>query len=287
MKKTEYELIDCGGSRKLEKFGQIILDRPAPHAIWKKNLSSEDWYKRNGIFFRNKDRASVWYSQDESLLDEWKIKIDGIEMILKPALNGQIGIFPEQLPNWQLLKKTVKNAKKDLKILNGFAYTGIANLFALYPDTEHKVEITHVDAAKSAITWAKNNAVNSGFGEKPIRWIVDDIVNFMEKEKKRENFYDIIILDPPAFGRTKDGKSWSFAKNFGHLLELTRDLLSDNPELVIISCHAPEINASKLAEMVLDLGLPEEGTVTSKELVLSYANGKLPAGTSVTWESIS
>lgn len=285
MKKTEYELIDCGENRKLEKFGEIILDRPAPQAIWKKTLTSQNWDKSNGVFLRNKDHDSLWSSQNKSIPGEWKIKIDGIETILKPALNGQIGIFPEQLPNWQLLKKTVKNTQKNLKILNGFAYTGIANLFALHPHIDYKVEITHVDAAKSAITWAKKNAANSGLEDKPIRWIVDDIVHFMEKEKKRKKFYDIIILDPPAFGRTKEGKKWSFTKDFRHLLQLTKDLLSDNPSLVIISCHSPEINASILANMLTNLGLPTEGTITSKELVLSYANRNLPSGTSATWKS--
>ena len=182
--KKNYELLDCGDGRKLEKFGSVILDRPCPQGSWKKG-NKDIWHNKNGIFFRNKGRDNAWFSKDNSIPEEWEIELDGIKVLLEPASNGQVGIFPEQLPNWKLLKRTVENSGKDLKILNGFAYTGVANLFALSANTDKLVEITHVDAAKSAVSRARKNIENAGYSDKPVRWIVDDIVTFMEKEKKK------------------------------------------------------------------------------------------------------
>lgn len=284
MKITDYELLDCGAGRKLEKFGNIIVDRPAPHAIMKKEMTSEQWYLRNGIFFRNKGRPSAWYSQNDTLPKEWEMELDGIKILLKPSTNGQVGIFPEQLPNWRLLRDTVEKSQRYLNILNGFSYTGVANLFALSAQTQKNIEITHVDAAKSAVNWAKKNADNAGFEDRPVRWIVDDILSFMEKEKRRKKSYDIIILDPPAYGRTKNGKEWSLKRDLKHLLELTRDLLSNNPALVIISCHDPQIDEKDLADMLAQTGLPSNGEITSMQLNLETEKGLiLPSGITANW----
>ncbi len=282
--KNDYELLDCGDGRKLEKFGAVILDRPCPQASWKKG-NKDIWHNKNGIFFRNKGRDNAWYSKDNSMPEEWEVEIDGVKVLLEPAPSGQVGIFPEQLPNWRLLKDVASNTKNDLKMLNGFAYTGIANLFALSAETDHKIEITHVDAAKSAVNKARKNVELNVFDKKPVRWIADDIVTFMEKEKRREKTYDIIILDPPAFGRTKSGKSWTLKKDLPYLLELAADILSDFPELVIISCHDPEINNSDLEKMIRNLELPENGTIYSKELVLRSNDNDLPSGNTVVWRS--
>ena len=282
--KNDYELLDCGDGRKLEKFGAVILDRPCPQASWKKG-NKDIWHNKSGIFFRNKGRDNAWYSKDNSMPEEWEVEIDGVKVLLEPAPSGQVGIFPEQLPNWRLLKDVASNTKNDLKMLNGFAYTGIANLFALSAETDHKIEITHVDAAKSAVNKARKNVELNVFDKKPVRWIADDIVTFMEKEKRREKTYDIIILDPPAFGRTKSGKSWTLKKDLPYLLELAADILSDFPELVIISCHDPEINNSDLEKMIRNLELPENGTIYSKELVLRSNDNDLPSGNTVVWRS--
>ena len=279
----DYELLDCGDGRKLERFGDVILDRPCPQASWKKG-DKEIWHRKSGIFFRNKGRPSAWYSQDDTLPEEWTIELDGIDILLKPAANGQVGIFPEQLLNWRLLKKTVEKSSKSLKILNGFSYTGVANLFALSANTDKKTEITHVDAAKSAVSWARKNSENAGFSKKPVRWIVDDIVTFMEKEKRREKTYDIIILDPPAFGRTKNGKKWTLKKDLPYLLELAGSILSDSPSLFMISCHDPETDMKELYQLLRNTGLPENGEILSSELILRSSTGQvLPSGISSNW----
>jgi 23S rRNA (cytosine1962-C5)-methyltransferase len=281
--KNDYELLDCGDGRKLEKFGAVILDRPCPQASWKKE-NKDIWHNKNGIFFRNKGRDNAWYSKDDSMPAEWEIELDEIKVLIDPAPNGQVGIFPEQLQNWRLLKKTVADSQKDLKVLNGFSYTGIANLFALSAQTENQVEITHVDAAKSAVNKARKNVELNGFGEKPVRWIVDDIVSFMEKEKRREKTYDIIILDPPAFGRTKSGKRWELKKDLPRLLELAESILSYDPQLFMISCHDPETDIPELEKMINDLNLPGNGEIQSSELNLKTFSGKiLHSGISVNW----
>jgi len=274
-----YELLDSGGGRKLEKFGNIITDRPSPHSIWKKTLSKEEWREASAIFYKNKNRKSAWYFPDEQPAD-WNVLIDGITFSLNPSSNGQVGIFPEQLENWRWIGKAVKNAKRDLKILNGFAYTGGSTLFSAAASIEgQRVEVCHVDAAKSVVTRASKNASASDLSEKPIRWIVDDIVTFMQKEIKRGKNYDGIILDPPAFGKSKSGKTWSLKKQLPVLMELSQDLISDNPLFFLLSCHDPEISSLDLKTEIVYLNFPKDGKTEHGELIIPSQKGHpLPSG---------
>lgn len=273
-KNAEYELLDCGGGRKLERFGEIVLDRPSPAAELVKKKDPELWHGKNAIFFRNKNRPSAWYSAGGSLPESWTIEISGIKALLKPAVNGQIGIFPEQIDNWLELKKTIRYARSDLKILNVFGYTGIATMFASSASNdEYKVEVTHVDASKSAVNWAKENAALNGLEGNPVRWIVDDAVSFMEKEIRRERKYDGIILDPPAFGRTKTGKMWSLKKDLPSLFDLVSGLMSDDPLFILISCHDRETTHEDLAKELKTMKFAGNGTINCNELQLKSKKG--------------
>ncbi len=284
-RKLDYEFLDCGGGRKLERFGEVIIDRPALGAFLQKKHDPEKWHEKNGIFFKNKDRPNAWFSSDNSLRDEWKISIDDIKVILKPTPTGQVGMFPEQIENWRELKKNIKHARCDLKILNVFAYTGIATLFASSASSEeHKVEVTHVDAAKSSVNWAKANAEASKLDKNQIRWIVDDAVSFMEKEIRRGSKYDGIILDPPAFGRSKTGKTWSLKKDMPYLFDLISGLMSEDPLFVLISCHDTEVTSDNLAKELSTMKFAGTGIIKSGDLTLKAENGAtLDSGVYAHW----
>lgn len=284
-KNADYELLDCGGGRKLERFGEIVLDRPSPSAELVKKKDPRLWHSKNAIFFRNKNRPSAWYSADNSLPESWTIEISGMKVLLRPAINGQIGIFPEQTENWIELKKIIRYARSNLRILNVFGYTGIASLFASSASSsEYKIEVTHVDASKSAVSWAKENAALNTIEENPIRWIIDDAVSFMEKEIRREKKYDGIILDPPAFGRSKSGKTWSLKKDMPSLFDLVSGLISDDPLFILISCHDRELTHQDLAKELKTMKFESRGIIDSEDLQLKASNGAvLDSGISASW----
>lgn len=197
MLNLDYELIDCGDKRRLERFGDIILDRPCPQALWSKKLDSNIWNNINSYYERTNDNKG-WKNQSNNkiLPKSWNIQLDKLYLELRPSKNNQIGIFPEQLSNWSWINQKIikSNSNTPLKILNCFAYTGIASIVASYSGNDN-IEVCHVDGAKASVNWAKQNADLSGLSEKKIRWIVDDVTKFLNREIKRGNKYDGIILD--------------------------------------------------------------------------------------------
>ena len=223
----DYELIDCGHYSRLERFGAFIIDRPCAQAEWPHTVGDIE----PQLFF---DRKEGW-SADVKLPETWQTKIGHITAEMRCSKNGQVGLFPEQFDNWQWIHKKVTNAKKPLRILNTFSYTGMSSLFASTPNTE----VVHVDGAKSAINWAKRNAELSGLNDNTIRWICDDVQQFMAREVRRGKEYDAIILDPPAFGRGAK-KDWKIERDLKGLMKLVEQLLTDDPTFVILTCHAPE-----------------------------------------------
>lgn len=265
--KFDYELIDSGNERRLERFGKTIINRPAPQAFWNRSGFLEEWKQADAYYERPENGTYKW-SKESKFPENWTIQIDKLILELRPSENNQLGIFPEQLDNWRWMTKQIKEAKRPLKILNTFAYTGIATLMA--STAAENVEVCHVDGSKSAVSWARKNAELSGLEKQPIRWIVDDVIKFMEREIKRGKKYDGIILDPPAFGRGAKG-AWKIERDLPHLLELVEKLLSDTPCFVILSCHAIEFSAKDLANMIevfpqfkekkaeaIDLAIPSE-----------------------------
>jgi 23S rRNA (cytosine1962-C5)-methyltransferase len=200
---------------------------------------------------------------------DWEIEIDDVVASLHLSENGQVGIFPEQYENWVWTKEQVESANRPLNILNGFAYTGIASLFA----SDYQNRVTHVDAAKSVVNRARENAKRSNMEDATIRWIVDDMLKFMQAEAKRGNKYDGIILDPPAFGRSGK-KTWKFERDIDELLDLIPELISDNPVFIILSCHNQFLRSEDLKRMLKDLNLDRVKNIEAIDLILESENGK-------------
>jgi len=254
-----YELIDSGEGRRLEKFGDYILDRPDPEVLWKKTLSEEKWQEANAIF---KDK---WISKD--VPEKWQMEHEGIKFWCKLAPFKHTGVFPEQSLQWEYIFKQLKD--KGANILNLFAYTGIATLFA----ANAGAKVTHVDASKPAITWANENRELNEMQNLPIRWIVDDALKFVEREIKRGIKYDAIIMDPPVYGHAPNGEVWDFNKDFPRLLESCRKILNDNPLFVLVNAYAISSSSITLANTLQgsfgDLG----GKIENGELTLKETSG--------------
>jgi 23S rRNA (cytosine1962-C5)-methyltransferase len=242
-----YKLIDIGDGRKLEQFGEFVLDRPSPPAEEIEKADFEAWKSAQAYYDREGD---VGWEDVKSVSESWVMNVLDLKIELKLGQNNQVGIFPEQLQNWEWLEQQAKKVERPVKILNGFAFTGVATLAA--SNKNPNIEVVHVDSSKASVTQAKKNAELSGYSDMPIRWIADDMIKFLEREVRRGNRYDAFILDPPAFGR--GGKdTWKIERDLPKLLELVDQLLSDKPLFVLLSCHAPNITSSDLAYMLEDL----------------------------------
>ncbi len=233
---ADYELIDSGDGEKLERYGKYVLRRPDPQALWKKTLPETEWKNADATFEGNK---KVWKKNPHAKNDlpaqaGWQISFDDLKFNIKPTAFKHTGVFPEQEQNWQFIKSKIKNARRTVKVLNLFGYTGGATLAALSVGAE----VTHVDGSKSAITWAKENAELSGLEKKPVRWIIDDARKFVMREIKRGGKYDAIIMDPPSFGRGGKGEIWKIETDFIKLLDESQKILSDNPIFFLINGYA-------------------------------------------------
>ncbi len=264
-----YELIDCGDERRLERFGSMILDRPAPQAYHPKRLEDDMWQTAHAYYDRSDPKNSGWLDLSVFPTD-WQMQIDDLTFELRPSINNQVGIFPEQLANWQWLRSRLKNNPRPTKVLNAFAYTGAASLMASAAGPH--VEVCHLDASKASVTWAKRNAELSHLPHAKIRWIVDDVLKFLQREIKRGQKYDAFILDPPAFGRSA-GVLWKLERDLPILLECVNELLSDKPSFVILSCHAPEFTAAQLAEQLEELDAFRGRRAEALDLTLPSTHG--------------
>lgn len=234
-----YELIDSGDGMKLERFGEYILSRPDPNALWKKRLGETEWKKANALFGKN------W--TNKNVREPWLFSFDSLVMLLRLTPFKHTGIFPEQIENWIWLEEIIRS-RPHVKILNLFGYTGGATLYA----ASHGAEVTHVDASKPALTWAHENQEASKLVRAPIRWIVDDARAFSEREARRGNTYDGIVLDPPSFGRSPKGKIFKFEKDMHPLLEAVGKLLSPDPLFVLLNSYATGYSPQTLKNLMSD-----------------------------------
>lgn len=274
--KTNYKLIDCGKREKLEQFGDFIIRRPSPQAVWPKKLPSDIW----DIYQSRYDEKKNEWLKDQ-YEDLPRFQINNLKLTLKYSSQRQLGIFPEQLPNWQWLDDYLAHTERSLKIFNGFAYTGAASTVAACA-AGGRHQITHLDATPASVKWAQGNyALNSS--KQNVRWITDDIITFMQREVKRGNKYDAFILDPPAFGRTKKA-TWKIGRDLPKLLQIINQLLSSDPKFIILSSHDKDFPAKKLAEELLrhcDLPLGKLEKFALK--IPSETGNPLPAGESIRW----
>jgi 23S rRNA (cytosine1962-C5)-methyltransferase len=234
---SDYELLDSGAGRKLERFGRHVLSRPCAQAVWQPQQPESVWKKADAVFDR--EEGNRWHNRT-SLPEAWNIDVDGITFKLSGTDFGHLGIFPEQRALWRWINATLKEvaAKRPgrrLQVLNMFAYSGGSTLAAAHAGAE----VCHLDASRGMVAWARENAVLNKLGDSPIRWIIDDAHKFMQRETRRERRYDAIILDPPTFGRGQKGELYKIEEALPETLALCRSLLSEEPAMFLLSAHTP------------------------------------------------
>ncbi|MBI5222605.1 MAG: class I SAM-dependent methyltransferase [Candidatus Magasanikbacteria bacterium] len=285
-KSKDYELIDSGEGEKLERFGKIIVARPDPQALWPK-LRQAEWRKADAVFFR--EEKSGW-KVNKNVPDNWLIELGGLKFKIHLSAFKHVGLFPEQVGNWDWLYEQIRNPKSEIlnhetgvRVLNLFGYTGGASLAA----AKAGADVCHVDGSKVAINWAKDNAAASGLAEKPIRWILDDAIKFVKREIKRGRRYDGIIMDPPAFGHGPGGEMWKIEDNFLELLGLCFQVLSEQPLFFLINGYASGYSALAYANNLLGLKNKFGGEIEAGELTNEEGGGRLlPCGIFVRWSRV-
>lgn len=280
----DYELIDSGHGMKLERWGSnpsVLLARPDPQAFWPKALSESEWEKADATYVRNADGKGKWSFKKE-LPESWVVNYKNLAFKIRPTSFKHTGLFPEQAVNWDWTTELLAK-KPGAKVLNLFGYTGGATVAA----ASAGAEVTHVDAAQGMVDWTKENLTLSGLGEAPVRLIVDDAMKFVMREKKRGNFYDGIIMDPPSFGHGAKGELWKLEKNLWPLVEQCAEILTPSPLFFLINSYTTGM-APVVLENVLKAALKEKGgTFTHGEIGLrsEKTNVILPAGIFSRWEA--
>lgn len=286
-----YELLDFGAGRKLERFGELVLDRPCPTANRDKPSDAAIWKNATGRFVGDRAAEGEWWPPLRKWpAKEWSIRAPegmAFEMTLAPLPSGQIGIFPEQAANWQWIAKQVARHARPLKILNLFAYTGASTLAAASAAVAvgHEIEIVHVDAVSSVVERASRNAELSQLTNCNLRWIVEDATKFCEREVRRGNRYDAVILDPPTFGHGPSGQRWTIHQDLLPLITLCGELTNRQPAFALLTCHTPEIGIAEIGAYLCDglFGSCSQPPATGK-LTLTTKDGRtLPSGVFARW----
>ena len=281
----DYELLDTGEGEKLERFGEYTFVRPHEDALWVKTLSRKEWEKADGKLWSSKVGAKPGWKFDKKITDKWEMQYKGVKFLASPTPFRHLGFFPEQASHWDFIEKTIKDVSnsrgrtsgslevRPLKFLNLFGYTGVASLFALRAGAE----VTHVDASKQTLNWAKENQkLNAELAEAPMRVIEDDVLKFLEREEKRGNKYDAIIMDPPKFGRGPKGEVWKIEEMLPKLLSQVQKVLSDKPLFVILTSYATDSSSLSLG-YALALAMKDfKGQIEQGELcILEKSNNRL------------
>lgn len=276
----DYEVLDTSSGEKLERWGDYILVRPDPQVIWNTPHGHAGWSHKNGHYHRSAKGGGEWEFFD--LPQEWTIHYRELTFHLKPFSFKHTGLFPEQAVNWDWFSRLIREAHRPVKVLNLFAYTGGATVSAAAAGAS----VTHVDASKGMVTWAKENAVSSGLGDAPIRWLVDDCVKFVEREIRRGNKYDGIIMDPPSYGRGPKGEIWKIEESIFPFIELCSKLLSDDALFLLINSYTTGLQPAVLSYM-LNTVLTRRlgGQVEAEEIGLPVTESGLvlPCGASGRW----
>ena len=291
-----YELLDSGDNEKLERFGDVVLSRPDPQALWTKRRSEQEWKRAHGQFSRDEQKGD--WSLASTIPKKWSISHGGLRMWIKPTAFKHTGLFPEQSTNWAWLRERIGGASErcsipagsdgGIEVLNLFGYTGGATLAC----AEAGARVVHIDSSKSAVTWARENAELSGLADKPIRWIIEDARLFVEREIKRGRKYDGIIMDPPAFGHSPTSELWKIEDHFLPLIEDCMKLMSDKPLFFLINGYSAGYSAIAYQNNLLPLvqkygGHIETGELTIRESATSDGEARLlPAGIFARWSAL-
>lgn len=278
-----YQLIDSGHGRKLERFGPYLLDRPSAITVWPPQLSAEEW-KKADAFFAREGESNKWLFRD-TVPPSWVIQTAGIRFKISPTDFGHLGIFPEQHFFWNWIREVVASRKKPPEVLNLFAYSGGVTLAA----AQGGANVCHLDASKGMVAWARENAALNELQGSPIRWIVDDVTKFLIREKKRGRRYDAIVLDPPSFGRGAQGEVFKIEEEINPLLEMCRDLLSEDPLFILFSCHTPGFTPIVMHHLLSQAMKGRSGKIDSGEMTLTGAAHvlPLPSGSFARWNYVS
>ena len=281
----DYKILDMADGQKLERWGEVILSRPDPQIIWKSKSFPSKWKEINAEYHRSKTGGGAWEFK-KKMPKQWQVKYKNLIFNIKPMGFKHTGLFPEQAVNWDWMIDKIKKEKKDkkeIKVLNLFAYTGGATVACLSAGAS----VCHVDSSKGMTTWAKENVISSGLQDRPVRFIIDDVVKFVNREIRRGNKYDAIIMDPPSYGRGAKGEVWQFENNIYDLVELCSNVLSDNPLFFLINSYTTGIS-SQVLKNILNMVIDKKyrGEIDAGEIGLPMENSKLilPCGIYGRWE---
>ena len=278
----DYKLLDATDGFRLESWGGVILVRPDPQVVWKFEKKSPMWEKAHAVYHRSSKGGGEWEYR-KKFPAEWNIKYDNMTFKVTPTGFKHTGIFPEQATNWDEYAKMIAKEGRELNILNLFGYTGGATLACAAAGAK----VCHVDASKGVVAWGKENAQLSGLGDRPIRWIVDDCIKFVQREIRRGNKYDGIIMDPPSYGRGPNGEVWKLEDNIFQLLELCSQILSDDPLFVAVNSYTTGVSPSVM-EYMLDVMMRDKykGKVSAQEIGLTVQSTgmALPCGSTAFWK---
>ncbi|MFZ2072132.1 MAG: class I SAM-dependent methyltransferase [Minisyncoccia bacterium] len=270
---VDYEMLDTGEGEKLERFGKYTFVRPCEDAVWKKTFSKKEWENVDGKFWSSKTGAKKGWKIENKIaspigygrgMPRWEMSYKNIKFFVSPTPFRHFGFFPEQASHWDFIEDKIKNSGRKIKFLNLFGYTGVASLFALRAGAD----VTHLDASKQTLSWAKENQDLSSLSDKPMRIILDDALKFLEREIKRGNKYDAIIMDPPKFGRGPKGEIWKIEEKLPILLENVRKILTDKPLFVILNSYAIDSSSISLGYALEDSMSDLDGKISCGELCL-------------------
>lgn len=279
---STYRILDCGDFNKLEQVGEYRLHRPAASAVWKASLDKEDWKRHDAFFERDRGGEGEWTLKNKKLPEHWDIDINnGLKFRIRLTGFGHLGIFPEQQKNWQKIDELIRHRKPNpekFKVLNLFAYTGGSTLAA----SRAGAGVVHLDASKTSVNWARENAELSGLGDKPIRWIVDDVKDFVSRELRRGNKYQGIILDPPSFGRGTKKQVWKIEEHLNPLLDDLAKMMADDFCFWLLSSHSPGYTpVAHENQLRQAIGNRFDGKFITEEMLLPSDQGtSLPSGSS-------
>lgn len=280
----DYELLDASGGERLERWGDIILIRPDPQIIWNTPKKHPLWKQAHARYIRSSSGGGKWQNY-KNVPDVWKINWENLTFRLKPMGFKHTGIFPEQAVNWKFAAKKIKSANRPIKILNLFGYTGAATLACMSAGAA----VTHVDASKGMVQWARENAQASDMSDLPVRWLVDDCVKFVQREQRRGNTYDGIIMDPPSYGRGPGGEVWKLEEQLFPLIEQCIPILSKKPLFFILNSYTTGLSPAVM-QYLLSVLIKDKfgGKVSADEIGLTVSNSGLilPCGNTVIWESV-
>ncbi len=279
---TDYELIDCSGGERLERWGDIILIRPDPQIIWNTERKNPLWRKAHARYHRSSSGGGQWQVY-KKIPQQWALNYSELVFNVKPMGFKHTGIFPEQATNWDFASDIIRNADRQLNVLNLFGYTGCATLACLNAGAK----VCHVDASKGMVQWAKENAQASNLADKPVRWLVDDCMKFVAREQRRGNKYDGLIMDPPSYGRGPGGEVWKLEEQLYSFVELCSTILSDDARFFILNSYTTGLPPSVMEYMLSTILVKRfGGSVSSSEIGLPVTDSGLvlPCGSTAIWK---